>query len=80
MWFNVSSLGEDEALRQAWLSFMDAYAQSAVRLSPFRAGVPNDFGPVSEALDDRAWCITAESVGRSQSLLIRPELRSVFRW
>ena len=53
MWFNVSSLGEEEARRQAWLYFMDAYAQAAVGLSPFRAGVPNDFGPVSAVADER---------------------------
>ena len=53
MRFNVSSLGEAEARRQAWLYSMHAYGQVAVRLSPFRAGVPNDFGPVSEVADER---------------------------
>ena len=33
--------------------FMDAYAQAAVRLSPYRAGVLNDFGPVSAVADER---------------------------
>ena len=53
MWFNLSHLGEVEARRKAWLHFMDAYAQAAVVLSPFRAGVPKDFGPVSEVADER---------------------------
>ena len=53
MWLNVSRLGEEEACRQACLYSMDADEQSAVGLSPFRAGVPNDFGPMSEILDER---------------------------
>ena len=50
MYFNVSGLGEAEARRQAWLYLMDAYSQAAVGLSLFRAGVPGDFGPVSETV------------------------------
>ena len=53
MWFNVSGLGEAETRRQAWLYLMDAYCQAAVGLSPFRAGVPHNFGPVSEVADER---------------------------
>ena len=55
MLFNVGSLGEGEARRQAWLYFMDAYAQAAVGLSPFLAGVPNDFGLVCDVADERGF-------------------------
>ena len=52
LWFNCSTLGEEEARRQAWSYFVEAYSQATLGLTPFRAGVPNAFGPVSEAPDE----------------------------
>ena len=46
MCFNVGTLGEDEARRQAREYFADVFADATLELSPFMGGVPRSCGPV----------------------------------